>query len=94
VLGPHRSAVERLQGVLAGGHVGEGPDPDEPVRVIDIAELPEDPTADSVLALDEVLVEQRDQVVAPAGHQGVLPQLEHALGVSRHRHPRHATGAS
>jgi hypothetical protein len=64
VLLPHRAAVEGLQRPRAGLHVREAAEPDEAVRVVEVAELPDDAHAASLLALDEVLVEDPDQGVA------------------------------
>src|SRR3546814_5244799 len=60
---PDRSAIERRQRRRATGHVGKPAQPDETLRVVEIAELPENRHPDRLLRLDEGTVEQRDQRV-------------------------------
>lgn len=63
---------ERL---ATGGVVGVPAQPDEAVRVVEVAELPDDVHADHLLGLDELAVEQLDQGVATPRMERVLAQV-------------------
>src|SRR4030095_2250126 len=54
---------------------GEATQPDEAVGLVQVAERPDDPVAVLLLALDEVLLEERDQRVALARMERVLAPL-------------------
>jgi hypothetical protein len=62
--------VERGQRAGACLQVGETAQQHEAVLVVQIPELAED------MGLNQLAVEQLDQLVTPAGVEGVLPQLE------------------
>ena len=74
---PVRPEVERVQRVRAGRQVPETADPDEPVGVVQIAELTDDVHPGPLLAVDQVGVEDVDQIVPLSGVQGVLAQVDH-----------------
>ena len=76
VLLPHRAGVEALERPRSGLHVREVPDPDEAIRIREIAELPEDAHAVALLGLDEVLLEHAHQGFARARVERVLAQLD------------------
>ncbi len=73
---PDRPAVEALQRLGAARHVVEAAEPDEPVGVVQVAELPQDGHAHCLLGLDELPVEQLDQYVPLSWAQCVLPQFD------------------
>jgi hypothetical protein len=76
VLGPHRPVVEGLQGSRAGRHVGKAPEPDEAVRIVEIAEPSDQPDPHRFLALDECPVEELEQDVSLPRLHHVLPELD------------------
>jgi hypothetical protein len=74
---PHRAAVERLERLAARLHVEEASEPDEPVRAIEVPELPEQLHADRLLRFDQGPVEELDQHLPLARVQRVLAKLDH-----------------
>ena len=58
---PDRTAVERLERLLACLHVGEAAHPDEAVGIVEIPELAENAHPDRLLCLHELAVEELDQ---------------------------------
>src|SRR5438067_2371490 len=81
---PDRAAIERLQRLGARWHVAKAAQPDEAIGIVEVAELTEEPDARRSLGLDELLLEEADQVLAPAGVERVLPQLEDGIYVLHH----------
>jgi hypothetical protein len=73
---PDRPAVEAGQCLGAGRHVGEPAQPDEPIGVVQVAELSQDGHTERLLGLDELPVEEVDQHVPLAGVQRVLTQFD------------------
>jgi hypothetical protein len=78
-------AVEAAQCLGATRHVVEPSQPDEPVGVVQVAELSQDRHADRLLGLDELPVEEIDQHLPPAGMQRVLPQFDDRIPYVVHR---------
>jgi hypothetical protein len=76
---PYRAEIKAIQRRRARGHVGKTAQPDETVRAVQVAELADDPHAVSLLALDEMAVEDVDQHVPFAWMQRVLTQFEHCV---------------
>jgi hypothetical protein len=73
---PNRAAVEGLQASCSAAHVAKAPDPDESIRLVEVAELADHRHVDRFLCLDELAVEELDQDVSPARMERVLPELE------------------
>jgi hypothetical protein len=73
---PHRAAVEGAQRLRTRGHVGESAQPDEAVRVVQVAKAAEDGHAQRLLRLDELALEQVDQHISLARVQRVLAELD------------------
>src|SRR5689334_7006170 len=65
-----------MQSLRPRRHIMETAQPDEPVQVIQIVELPEDLDADCFLCFDEFTLEEPDQFIAPARMQGIHPELD------------------
>src|SRR6185369_13008583 len=61
-------------------HVAEAAQPDEAIRIVEIAVLTDDAHADRLLPFDEVIVEDVHEHVALAWMQRVLAQLEDRVG--------------
>jgi hypothetical protein len=72
---PERARVEGVQRARARLHVREAANPDEAVRVREVAELAQHVAAFAVLALDEVCLEEVDEGVAHPRVLPVLPEL-------------------
>ncbi len=79
---PRRTPVEGLERRLALVHAGKAAQPDEAVRIVEVAEGPEHRAPGRRLRLQELGVEQVDQLVPPAALEGVLTKLDQ--GVSGH----------
>ena len=73
---PDRAGIEGGQRPLPRFHVVEAAQPDEAVRIVEVAELADDGHALGLLALDEMAVEDVDQRVARAGMQVILAELD------------------
>jgi hypothetical protein len=71
---------ERL---LPQRHVGKAAQPDEAVRITEVAELTDDPHACGFLRFHELPVEQLDESVAGPGIERVLPEIDNGLQVVR-----------
>src|ERR1035438_1662778 len=70
---PRRAAaVEILKRLLTRRHIPKTANPDEAVRVVDIAESANDMGTNSFLWLDEVFLEERNQVLALSSINCVL----------------------
>jgi hypothetical protein len=81
-----RGRRRNSQALRAGRHVAESAQPDEAVRVVEVAELADHLHADRLLRLDELAVEELDQHVT-------LPRMERVLTKLDDRRPawaRHA----
>src|SRR6266487_370301 len=82
---PDWPTIKLLQRSCARRHVGEAAKPDEAIRIVHVAEGPDDRHACGFLALNEFLLEKSDQHVAHASLEGVLPKLHHrAAGARAH----------
>src|SRR5262245_6337167 len=77
-MGPPGSAVQVEVGerLLPRRHVGIAAQPDEAVRITEVAELPDDPHARGFLRFHEFPVEQLDESVAGPGIERVLPEID------------------
>jgi hypothetical protein len=75
VLLPDRAVVEGLERFRACAHVAKASEPDEAVRVVQVAKL-NHPHPNCLLSLDELTVEQIDERVPHARVEPVLPQLD------------------
>src|SRR5258707_4707427 len=77
-MGPPGSAVqvEVAERLLPRRHVGKAAQPDEAIRITEIAELPDDPHACGFLSFHEFPVEQLDESVAGPGIERVLPEID------------------
>ena len=73
---PNRSAIKRLQGLSARRHISKAADPDEAIRIIQIAKLSDERYAERFLAFDKFPFEKLDQDVAHARSQSVLAKLQ------------------
>jgi protein-S-isoprenylcysteine O-methyltransferase Ste14 len=87
---PHRPAVEGRQGSATRLHVGEAPQPDEAVGIVEIAEAGRDGHSERLLRLEELALEQVDEHVALPPVQRVLPQLEDGAAGGRRVRKGHA----
>lgn len=76
VRAPDRPVVERVQRVRPRGQVAEPADPDEPIRIVQIAELTDDVHTGLFLPLHQLCVEKIDQGVPLPGVQRVLAQVD------------------
>ena len=72
----HTGGVKALERPRSSLHVRELPDPDEAIRIREIAELPEDAHAVALLGLDEVLLQHAHQGLARARVERGLAQLD------------------
>src|SRR5271169_4516394 len=61
---PDRSAIERFQRPRTSGHIGESPEPHEPVWIVEIPEGSHDVRAELILRVYEMPLEDRDQRLA------------------------------
>ena len=77
---PSWAGVEAVEGGGARLHIGEAADPDEAVRVIQVAEGRDDRAAKRLLALNKFALEEFDQYVALAGLERVVAELESRIG--------------
>jgi hypothetical protein len=82
---PNRTAVKILERFCPRRHVGKTPEPNESVRIIEIAELADDFHPDSLLRLHEFPIEQIDQYVPFSGVQSVLSELNDGAACFRPR---------
>src|SRR5262245_64126004 len=77
MLFPNRSAVKFLELTSTRFHVSKPAQPDEAIRIIQVAKLSDHGHAGRFLALNETLFEKRDERFASAGHESVLPKLHY-----------------
>ena len=70
---PDGARVERLQRRRAACEVGEPAQPDELIRIVEVAKRPQNSHPERLLRLDELTVEQLDQPLARARLQRVPP---------------------
>ena len=75
MLFPNRAAVKFLELTRTRFHVSESTQPDEPIRIIQIAKLADYRHASRFLRLDELSFEKIDQDIALAGDERVLAKL-------------------
>src|SRR5262245_44068198 len=68
--------VEIGERFLPQRHVGKAAQPDEAVRITEVAKLPDDPHACRFLRFHEFAVEQLDESVAGPGIERVLPEID------------------
>src|ERR671910_895460 len=81
---PNGPAVERRQSRSAPRKVRERPEPDEPVRVVEVAKPTEYGHSDRLLALGKRSLEEPGEDCPLPRAQRVLPELDdHSLGLSR-----------
>jgi hypothetical protein len=76
MLAPDRTGVEGRQLVRTRCHVRESTQPDEAIRLVEIAELADEPHPEHFLALDELTLEEGDERLPRAGLQRVLAEFE------------------
>src|SRR5215475_1569793 len=85
MLFPNRTPVKLFQLTCARDHIGKPAQPDEPIRIIQVAKLSDHGHASRFLTFNEVPFEKRDQQFASAGHESVLPKLyDRAAGLCDH----------
>jgi hypothetical protein len=68
----------------AGIHVAETAQPDEAIRIVQVAKLSDHNHAGCFLTFNKVPFEKRDQHFAPTGHESVLPKFHHGTAASAH----------
>ena len=73
---PDRSRVKGMESLRPRRHIMETAQPDKPVWIIQVIELPQDVDSDSFLRFDKLALEESDQFIAPARLQCVHPQLD------------------
>jgi len=73
---PDWAVVEGGERLPAHFNVSESPKPNEPVRAIEVSELPNHGNPQGFLSLDEFPIEEPDQHIALARMQGVLAKLD------------------
>ena len=82
---PNRPAVKGFQGLRTGRDAGKAAEPNEAIRIVQIAKLPDERQAERFLALNKFPFEKLDQHVALVWPQGVLAKLQNrAAGVRAH----------
>src|SRR5262249_18674724 len=85
MLFPNRATIKFFQLTRTRGHIAKPTQPDEAIRIIQVAKLSDHCHASRFLTLDEVLFKKRDQHFASAGHESVLPKLyDRAAGLCDH----------
>src|SRR5215831_9301073 len=77
MLFPNRTPVKLFQLTCARDYIGKPAQPDEPIRIIQVAKLSDHGHASRFLTFDEVPFEKRDQHFASAGHEGVLAKFDY-----------------
>jgi len=83
---PNRATVKLLELTRARGHIGKPTQPDEAIRIIQVAKLSYHNHAGRFLTFDEVPFEKRNKHFASAGHETVLPKFDYwAAGAVAHR---------
>src|SRR5262245_50419756 len=82
--GPDRTTIKGLERCRPSWHVVEPPKPNEPVRVVEVAELPHNPDAHGLLGFDELAIEEFDEHVSLALVEGVLPKLKYTTASHAH----------
>src|SRR5215475_1008327 len=78
MLSPNRTPVKLFHLTCARDHIGKPAQPDEPIRIIQVAKLSDHGHAGRFLTFDEVPFEKRDQHFASAGHESVLPKFDYS----------------
>ncbi len=73
---PDRAAVERFERFRARWHVAESAQPDEAVRIVEVAELADHGHAGRFERVEELLFEQARERVEATGMQRVLAQFD------------------
>src|SRR5438132_79713 len=73
---PRRASIELRERFAARIHVRESAEPDEAISIIEIAELADEAHPRGLLRFDEFTFEELDQLVAAAGTQRVLSELD------------------
>src|SRR5689334_4966680 len=73
---PYRSAIEGMQGRLAGGHIVETAQPDKLIWIVQIIKLTNELNTDSLLRFDKFTLKELDQFVAPTGMKDIHPKFD------------------
>src|SRR5262245_31685798 len=77
MLFPNRPTIKFFELTCARDHIGKPPQPDEAIRIIEIAKLSDHGHAGRFLSFDEVPFKERNQHFASAGHESVLPKFDY-----------------
>src|SRR4030095_4882173 len=77
MLFPDRATIKFFQLTSARFHVSKPAQPDEAIRIVQVAKLSDHGHTGRFLTFDEDLFEKRDQHFAAAGHESVLPKFHY-----------------
>jgi hypothetical protein len=76
MLSPDRAIVEALESVTPPVHIGESTQPDEGVRLAALAKLSDNAQTILLLPLDELLLEERDQLILATRFERIVAQFD------------------
>src|SRR5262249_42968111 len=75
MLFPNRPTIKFFELTCTRGHIAKPAQPDETIRIFQIAKLADHDHARRFLSFDELFFEKRDQHFASAGHKSVLAEF-------------------